>query len=175
MSLPVEDIRHSFFNSLDHFPSDLVRTLWLCQSINVQLNECNDEDDVTRIDTLKAQQRKQSRLLSNLIKRQRKVLLREQRELSKQLHTRKRYSMFLQKGSGASSSTTTTTTTTTTNNSSSSEPRYCICNDVAYGDMIACDNPNCHKEWFHYKCINITKPPKGKWYCQDCIKKRKKH
>ena len=22
------------------------------------------------------------------------------------------------------------------------EPRYCICNQVSYGDMVACDNPD---------------------------------
>ena len=22
------------------------------------------------------------------------------------------------------------------------EPRYCLCNQVSYGDMVACDNPD---------------------------------
>ena len=96
------------------------------------------------------------------------------------------------------------------------EPRYCICNQVSYGDMVACDNqdvssrvnysfffPNsntvlwsiliehlfsasnvthlntllnlsfsfafqCPYEWFHYPCVGITAPPKGKWYCPQC-------
>ncbi|CAG2183046.1 unnamed protein product, partial [Oppiella nova] len=48
------------------------------------------------------------------------------------------------------------------------EPRYCICNQVSYGDMVACDNEDCQKEWFHYGCVDITQPPKGKWYCPDC-------
>merc|ERR1719228_1137756 len=46
------------------------------------------------------------------------------------------------------------------------EPRYCICNQVSYGDMVACDNEDCPYEWFHYPCVGVTAPPKGKWYCQ---------
>ncbi|KAK3925070.1 Inhibitor of growth protein 3 [Frankliniella fusca] len=45
------------------------------------------------------------------------------------------------------------------------EPRYCLCNQVSYGDMVACDNEDCPFEWFHYACVNITAPPKGKWDC----------
>lgn len=26
----------------------------------------------------------------------------------------------------------------------------------------------CVKEWFHYACVGISEPPKGKWYCPDC-------
>jgi inhibitor of growth protein 3 len=26
----------------------------------------------------------------------------------------------------------------------------------------------CVLEWFHYTCVGITEPPKGKWYCPDC-------
>eukprot|EP01135_Chromosphaera_perkinsii_P006866 Nk52_evm21s621 gene=Nk52_evmTU21s621 len=48
------------------------------------------------------------------------------------------------------------------------EPRYCICNGISYGEMVGCDNKDCAIEWFHYDCVGITEPPKGKWYCQDC-------
>ncbi|KAF8582045.1 hypothetical protein K439DRAFT_1661980 [Ramaria rubella] len=50
------------------------------------------------------------------------------------------------------------------------EPRYCYCNQVSYGEMIACDNPNCGGEWFHLGCAGLAAPPKGKvkWYCRDC-------
>lgn len=48
------------------------------------------------------------------------------------------------------------------------EPRYCLCNQVSYGDMVACDNEDCPSEWFHYPCVDITAPPKGKWYCPQC-------
>lgn len=48
------------------------------------------------------------------------------------------------------------------------EPRYCICNQVSYGDMVACDNEDCPFEWFHYACVDVKAPPKGKWYCPQC-------
>ena len=51
------------------------------------------------------------------------------------------------------------------------ERRYCFCNEMSYGDMIACDNPDCSREWFHYSCVGIITPPKGKWFCADCIQK----
>ncbi|XP_031787304.1 inhibitor of growth protein 3 isoform X2 [Nasonia vitripennis] len=54
------------------------------------------------------------------------------------------------------------------------EPRYCICNQVSYGDMVACDNSDCPFEWFHYPCVNITAPPKGKWYCPQCTSSMKR-
>ncbi|QLL32824.1 hypothetical protein HG536_0D03460 [Torulaspora globosa] len=49
---------------------------------------------------------------------------------------------------------------------------YCYCNQVAYGEMVGCDGANCELEWFHLPCIHLDHIPKGKWYCDDC-KKRK--
>jgi hypothetical protein len=48
------------------------------------------------------------------------------------------------------------------------ERRYCFCNEMSYGDMIACDSPTCRREWFHYPCVGIVTPPKGKWFCTEC-------
>jgi len=48
------------------------------------------------------------------------------------------------------------------------EPRYCICNQVSFGRMIACDNPQCQIEWFHFACVKLEEEPKGKWFCQKC-------
>jgi len=48
------------------------------------------------------------------------------------------------------------------------EPRYCICNQVSYGEMVGCDNGDCPIEWFHYGCVALTQAPKGKWYCPQC-------
>ena len=31
--------------------------------------------------------------------------------------------------------------------SSKDEPRYCYCNGVSYGEMVACDNEKCPREW----------------------------
>ncbi|KAF2486444.1 hypothetical protein BDY17DRAFT_315251 [Neohortaea acidophila] len=57
------------------------------------------------------------------------------------------------------------------------EPRYCICGDVSWGTMIACDNEeNCEKEWFHLSCVGLQDlpPRRTKWYCPDCRKRLKK-
>lgn len=48
------------------------------------------------------------------------------------------------------------------------EPKYCFCRTVSHGEMIACDNPECPIEWFHYPCVGLTKNPRGKWYCAQC-------
>ncbi|VDK17431.1 unnamed protein product [Anisakis simplex] len=45
---------------------------------------------------------------------------------------------------------------------------WCICNQKSYGCMVACDNKSCPIEWFHYDCVNLTQPPKGKWFCPHC-------
>ena len=34
--------------------------------------------------------------------------------------------------------------------------------------MKACDNDNCPIEWFHYTCVGLDAPVKGKWYCPSC-------
>lgn len=51
---------------------------------------------------------------------------------------------------------------------------YCFCQQVSYGAMVACDNPNCKYEWFHYDCVGLKEPPVGVWYCPDCVKDVKK-
>lgn len=56
------------------------------------------------------------------------------------------------------------------------EPRYCVCGDVSWGTMIACDNEdNCEKEWFHLSCVGLEDlpPRRTKWFCPDCRKKLK--
>jgi inhibitor of growth protein 3 len=47
---------------------------------------------------------------------------------------------------------------------------YCICRSVSHGDMVACDNDNCPYEWFHWKCVGLTREPLGTWYCDECRK-----
>lgn len=56
------------------------------------------------------------------------------------------------------------------------EPTYCLCNQVSYGEMVACENPNCKIEWFHFGCVGLKDKPRGKWYCTDCaaLKPRRK-
>mmetsp|Transcript_32651 Transcript_32651/g.55059 ORF Transcript_32651/g.55059 Transcript_32651/m.55059 type:complete len:261 (+) Transcript_32651:60-842(+) len=48
------------------------------------------------------------------------------------------------------------------------EPIYCMCRQVSFGEMVACDNPDCPIEWFHFQCVGLTATPKGKWYCPQC-------
>eukprot|EP00898_Chlorokybus_atmophyticus_P004494 jgi/Chlat1/5045/Chrsp33S05055 len=56
------------------------------------------------------------------------------------------------------------------------EPTYCYCNRVSFGQMIACDNPTCPIEWFHFECVGIADDnrPKGAWFCPDCNAARNK-
>lgn len=55
-----------------------------------------------------------------------------------------------------------------------SEPVYCLCKQVAYGEMIACDNEDCPIEWFHYSCVNLTRKPRNSWICPVCSNRRKR-
>ncbi|KAE8145843.1 inhibitor of growth proteins N-terminal histone-binding-domain-containing protein [Aspergillus avenaceus] len=48
---------------------------------------------------------------------------------------------------------------------------YCTCRSVSHGDMVACDNDHCEFEWFHWKCVGLTREPAGKWYCPQCAAK----
>ncbi|KAI1786078.1 hypothetical protein LXA43DRAFT_82324 [Ganoderma leucocontextum] len=45
---------------------------------------------------------------------------------------------------------------------------YCYCQDGSWGEMIACDNPDCLNEWFHLSCAGLTSPLPRTWYCNDC-------
>ena len=51
---------------------------------------------------------------------------------------------------------------------------YCICQRMSFGEMIECDNPKCKYQWFHFECLGITSAPKGKWYCPECRKLKKR-
>ena len=41
------------------------------------------------------------------------------------------------------------------------EPRYCYCNGISYGEMVACDADGCQREWFHLDCVGLKVAPKG--------------
>jgi hypothetical protein len=41
------------------------------------------------------------------------------------------------------------------------EPRYCYCNGISYGEMVACDADGCKREWFHLDCVGLKVAPKG--------------
>lgn len=50
------------------------------------------------------------------------------------------------------------------------EPLYCTCRQVAFSDMIACDNKACAVEWFHLPCVGLSRAtmPTGRWFCPAC-------
>ncbi|KAI0783101.1 hypothetical protein C8Q75DRAFT_702274, partial [Abortiporus biennis] len=50
---------------------------------------------------------------------------------------------------------------------------YCFCDTGSYGEMIACDDPTCDREWFHLACIGLAVPPDGTWYCDTCKAKQR--
>ncbi|EGF80585.1 hypothetical protein BATDEDRAFT_24326 [Batrachochytrium dendrobatidis JAM81] len=53
------------------------------------------------------------------------------------------------------------------------EQLYCFCQQVSYGEMIACDNEDCPHEWFHLECVGLSEPPNGVWFCKDCVQANK--
>ena len=50
---------------------------------------------------------------------------------------------------------------------------YCHCQRISFGQMIGCDNSNCEKAWFPYKCVGLKRAPKPKWFSStECEKKQ---
>lgn len=61
------------------------------------------------------------------------------------------------------------------------EQIYCTCQQVSYGEMIACDNKviyfliqSCPFEWFHLDCVQLQAPPTGVWFCDYCRAEKEK-
>ena len=50
---------------------------------------------------------------------------------------------------------------------------YCICKRPSFPPKIACDGKNCHIEWFNYSCVKISRVPREKLYCNNCLGKEK--
>ncbi|RDA83975.1 hypothetical protein CP532_0424 [Ophiocordyceps camponoti-leonardi (nom. inval.)] len=49
--------------------------------------------------------------------------------------------------------------------------KYCLCHNISYGKMVACDNESCPFEWFHWSCVGLKSEPNGTWYCPVCADK----
>jgi inhibitor of growth protein 4 len=47
------------------------------------------------------------------------------------------------------------------------EPVYCSCKRVSFGQMVACENPDCFIEWYHFGCVGLKEEP-NVWYCPSC-------
>jgi len=49
---------------------------------------------------------------------------------------------------------------------------YCFCQktDDKRQAMIACDNPSCKFEWFHFQCVGLQEEEDlvGQWFCPSC-------
>jgi inhibitor of growth protein 3 len=54
------------------------------------------------------------------------------------------------------------------------DKKYCLCQNVSFGDMVACDNDACPYEWFHWSCVGLKSEPNGTWYCPVCAENMKK-
>jgi inhibitor of growth protein 3 len=52
----------------------------------------------------------------------------------------------------------------------SDDTKYCFCQRVSFGDMVACDNDECKYQWFHWECVGIKEEPVGDWLCPACTK-----
>ena len=53
------------------------------------------------------------------------------------------------------------------------EPTYCVCQQVSFGEMIACENDDCPIEWYHFSCVGLSvkNKVKGRWVCPTCKKR----
>lgn len=47
---------------------------------------------------------------------------------------------------------------------------WCYCSQPSFGEMVKFDKEKCTIEWFHFDCLRIRCPPKGKWFCPSCRK-----
>ncbi|EFP85088.2 uncharacterized protein PGTG_11257 [Puccinia graminis f. sp. tritici CRL 75-36-700-3] len=58
-------------------------------------------------------------------------------------------------------------------NSADDQTLYCSCQRVTFGDMVACDNPDCQGgQWFHLECVGLSQLPtednQAEWFCDQC-------
>ncbi|KAF0319856.1 PHD-finger domain-containing protein [Colletotrichum asianum] len=54
------------------------------------------------------------------------------------------------------------------------DKKYCTCQNVSFGDMVACDNEDCPYEWFHWSCVGLKSEPNGTWFCPVCSENMEK-
>lgn len=50
------------------------------------------------------------------------------------------------------------------------EEHYCFCGGPSFGRMVACENEKCPHQWFHFKCVGLTRNPEGEWFCSQTCK-----
>ena len=44
---------------------------------------------------------------------------------------------------------------------------FCWSGGKEEGNMVACDNPVCETEWFHFEFAGLKHKPRGKWFCSE--------
>lgn len=170
----MDDVRYSFLGTLDHLPCDIIRILWTIQSLG--LAEGGHEEEELR----------QARHLLQMIKLEKERLNFEKRELENFKNVKKRYDDYLKKLPKLKAhpqhkpvKLRITMKSLEAKKSRKREQKqqekkelYCICRDVSYGPMIACDNKFCPNEWFHYSCVGLIKAPRPseKWFCSTQCK-----
>ncbi|GKT48354.1 chromatin modification-related protein YNG2 [Colletotrichum spaethianum] len=60
------------------------------------------------------------------------------------------------------------------NDEAGDDKKYCTCQNVSFGDMVACDNEDCPYEWFHWSCVGLKSEPNGTWFCPVCTENMEK-
>lgn len=56
----------------------------------------------------------------------------------------------------------------------SQDQLYCLCQGPESGKMVMCESAACKYVWFHFKCVNVKRAPRGSWFCCECKEKCKK-
>lgn len=163
------DIRYTFLDTLDHLPSDLVRSLWTIQGLELRADPQRDFVDQEAV--------KEAQHLERLLHQHQQWLQFQTEEMQEMAAIRARYEAYENAQSHKKHSTQQQLEQQpeplkikiNLRPSHPAEPVYCICREVSYGAMIACDNSKCPIEWFHYGCIGLTQAPQGtqKWYCSE--------
>ena len=46
---------------------------------------------------------------------------------------------------------------------------WCLCGGQESSNMIACDNPGCPTEWFHFACVGLVDAPSGKCFALNVL------
>ena len=58
--------------------------------------------------------------------------------------------------------------------SATAVPVWCYCRKEESGDIVVCDSGSCKYEWFHFACVGLLSESKGKWFCPECQKEKRK-
>lgn len=95
------DIRYNFLNTLDHFPCELIRTLWTLQSLDIQrlALDTSHSEDVTNEnhERLAMHMSSQSNLLEELVDERIKALKSHREELLELQDIRRRYNVVMKR------------------------------------------------------------------------------